>query len=208
MASAWDQGGYPVPHAPAYRHPRFVLYADGRLLRPDGSDAHGVPAYAVAHLDRMEALGLRRALLHVTAGVDFGVVPVPDAPDTRTRVSLRGRIVHARINALGLDGMITAAQRRARERLRTVLSGVTRFPGVAWQPAEYEVRRLPVDEASIALEWPGPDLPEGECGIIPPAAYDAFPESFAQGGSYTAKGTAFFLWVRPLLPGQQGCRAY
>ena len=197
-----------MPNAPAYRHPRFVLYSDGRLVQPDGSDVHGVPAYALAQLDRAEALSLRRALLHVTAGVDFGVVPVPDAPDTRTRVALRGRVVHARVNALGLDGMITEAQRRARELLRAVIERADAFPARAWAPAAFEVRRLPVDEASIALEWPGPELPPGECGTIPAEEYGAFPESFAQGSSYTAKGTAFFLWVRPLLPGQQGCRAY
>ncbi len=208
VAAAWEQGGYPLPHTPAYRRVRFALYADGRLLTPDGSDRHGVPAYAVADLDRAQALGLRRALMRTTAGVDFGVVPVLDAPDTRTRASLRGRVVHARVNALGLDGMITEAQRRARERLRAVIERADAFPARAWAPAAFEVRRLPVDEASIALEWPGPELPPGECGTIPAEEYGAFPESFAQGNAYTADGRAFALWVRPLLPGQQGCRGY
>ncbi len=208
VAAAWDQGGYPLPNTPAYRRVRFTLYADGRLLRPDGEDAHGVTAYAVADLDRSEAMRLRRALSMATAGIDFGIVPVPDAPHTRTRVSLRGREVHATVNALVLDEMITDAQRAARVHLRAVLQRADSFAHQPWAPAAYEVRRLPVDEASIALEWPGPVLPPGECGTIPAEEYGAFPESFAQGNAYTADGRAFALWVRPLLPGQQGCRGY
>ncbi|MFM9135649.1 MAG: hypothetical protein ACKOT0_09510 [bacterium] len=206
VAASWQQGGYPLPNTPAYRSVNFVLYADGRLLSPDGTDPHGVTTYGVADLDRADALGLRRALLRATAGVDFGVVPVPDAPDTRTRVALGGQVVHSRVNALGLDGMITDAQRRARERLQAVIARAHRFPALPWSPSSYEVRRMPVNEASIALEWPGPRLPAGDCGTIPAATYADFPDGYAQGSAYTADGAAFALWARPLLPGQVGCR--
>ena len=206
VAAAWVEGGYSIPGSLGYRTALFTLYVDGRLLTSGDVDVHGVPTYRIAQLNPTQSRSLRVSFFRATSGVVFGDVPVADVGYTRTRATMHGVVAWQRINALGMDTGLTSAQRQARQRLQGVIDAAIARPSGAFAPTAYEVRRVRMDDPSIQVQWPGPRLPASECGTIGASAYAAFPAEFGQGSAYTWRGTAFALWVRPLLPGEAGCR--
>ena len=191
---------------PNYPAIAFRLYADGRLITPDGLDIHGVTAYRVAPLTVPASRALRKSIERATRNIDFGFVPVADVGYTHIRVALNGRSTFTRINALSMSTGLTASQTRARQRLQSVISQTGRYAAVPFAVEAFEVRRLDVDGPIAQLEWPGPDLPGETCGTLDADAYAELPTTFQQGSAYTWRGTAFSLWFRPLLPGQEACR--
>jgi len=205
VASAWVEGTYSLSGVLGYRSVHFTLYADGRLFVPGAEDAHGVWTFDVSRLDRSDIQRLRQALAGAMHDVDFGDVPVADVGYTRVRVIVEGQVVQARINALGMDTGLTDSQREARNRLERIIERATGFAAVPFAAQTYEVRRITRGDPGIQLEWPGPDLPKGDCGTIPAATYAAFPDSYRQGNRYTWRGQQFDLWTRPLMPGQRAC---
>ena len=206
VAAAWTAGGFPLPLNPNYRTVHFRLYADGRLVTPNGADVHEVPAYRVAQLPSSGARALRQDLHRATSNVDFGFVPVADVGYTYVRVAHDGRTAYTSINALTMTYGLTRSQREARKRLSALIDSTADISGRAFQPESYEVRRIAADDPTIQLEWTGPDLPATSCGLIAADAYADFPATYRQGNSYTWRGEAFTLWLRPLLPGETGCR--
>ena len=206
VAAAWVEGAFTIPSRLGYRVPVFSLYADGRLLTSGDPDVHGVSTYRLARLSPTEARDLRRSFFDATHDVDFGLVPVADVGYTRTRAHFEGGVAWQRINALGMDTGLTPAQRQARSRLQSIISGAIAVAATPFSPRHYEVRRIQIADPSTQIEWPGPDLPAGDCGRLPAAAYDGFPADFQQGRAYTWQGSSFALWLRPLAPGEKGCR--
>lgn len=205
IASAWVEGTYSLPGVLGYRSVLFTLYADGRLFAPGAEDSHGVWTFDVSRLDRRDAHRLREALAQAIHDVDFGDVPVADVGYTRVRVIAEGEVLQTRINALGMDTGLTDEQREARNRLERIIKRATGFAAVPYAAPTYEIRRATRGDSGIQLEWPGPDLPAGDCGTVPAATYAAFPDSYRQGGRYTWRGQQFDLWTRPLMPGQRAC---
>lgn len=205
VAAAWVEGAYSMTGALGYRDRHFTLYADGRLITPGSPDAHGVESLRQASLAPAVSRDMRRALLEATAGVDFGDVPVADVGYTRTRVSVDGRVAHARVNALLMTLGLPDAQRNARKRLVDLIDTWKTHPSVPFTPVAYEVQLRTIDEPMIQLEWPGPPLPARECARISPRTYARFPATFQQGNAYTYRGKSITVWVRPLLPGESGC---
>lgn len=206
VAAAWVEGAFTIPGTLGYRVPVFSLYADGRLLTSGDPDDHDVPTYRIARLSPSGALGLRRSFFDATHNVDFGFVPVADVGYTRTRAHFQGGVAWQRINALGMDTGLSSAQRQARLRLQAVIDQALAIPAHSFSPRHYEVRRIQIGDASAQIEWPGPDLPVGDCGQLSAASYDRFPDDFQQGRAYTWQGESFALWLRPLAPGDTGCR--
>jgi hypothetical protein len=205
VATSWVQGTYSLSGVLGYSTVNFTLYADGRLFTPGGDDEHGVWAYEIATMTPSESRTLRRALARAIDGVDFGDVPVADVGYTRVRIAIDGRVLRASINALGMDTGLAPEQRRARDRLERIIDRAMDTPSSTFGPDVYEVRLITRGEPGIQLEWPGPALPAGDCGIVSAATYDAFPDSYRQGSHYTSGGRQFEIWTRPLLPGQRAC---
>lgn len=206
VASAWTGGGYPLAQNPNFRTVHFRLYADGRLLTASDADRHGVPSYRIAELSSSAARDLRADFHGATSAVDFGFVPVADVGYTHVRVAYEGRTAYTSINALAMTGGLTRDQRASRERLSALIDSTTDGHAREYLPEAFEVRRIAADSPTIQLEWPGPDLPVNACGHLGADAYADFPETFRQGNAYTWRGEAFTLWLRPLLPGETGCR--
>lgn len=205
VAAAWVEGAYSMTGALGYRDRYFTLYADGRLITPGAPDAHGVESLRQASLAPAESRDMRRALLEATAGVDFGDVPVADVGYTRTRVSVDGRVAHARVNALLMTLGLPDAQRNARERLVDLIDTWKTHPSAPFSPEAFEVQLRTISDPMIQLEWHGPPLPARECARISARTYARFPVTFQQGHAYTYRGKSITVWVRPLLPGESGC---
>lgn len=207
VAASWVEGTNSLSGVLGYRTTHFTLYADGRLITPGVDDAHGVPSWRVATVTADANRRLRGSLARAIDDVDFGDIPVADIGYTRVRVVLDGRVLRARINALGMHTGLTEEQRRARERLERIILRAATGSAEPFAPETYEIRRITRGDPGIQLEWPGPALPAGDCGTIPAASYAAFPASYRQGNRYTWRGQQFDLWIRALLPGQRACRS-
>lgn len=207
VASAWVEGTYSLAGVLGYRSVHFTLYADGRLMTAGADDARGVTTYEIARISLRQSRQLRELLVRATDEVDFGDVPVADVGYTRTRVVLDGQVTTSKTNALQMDTGLAPAQIQARERLRRVIQRFEDVPAEPFIPEAYEVRLIERDVPGIQLEWPGPSLPDGDCGQISRADYLDFPADYRQGSRYTWQVRQFDLWVRPLMPGERPCRS-
>ena len=206
VATAFVEPGFTLVGRFGYRTILFTLYDDGHVVATGPDDEHGVTTFTEGHLAHEQVLQLRRDLARATTGVDFGDIPVADVGYTRTRAVVDGRVVRTRINAFDMDMGLTPQQLRAREALRAVIEGAQGFATRPSATRRYEVRQSDAGDPQVQVEWPGPRLPDGECGTISAATYSRFPAQFTQGSAYYVSGRALTIWVRPLLPGERACR--
>ncbi len=224
-------GGY-VPYAVAMgARPALTIYGDGRaftlresrtyLGAPPGLARGSVP---VATLRRLAGRAARSGLF---GHIDLGTPQVTDLGST-TVIFRPGTAAAQQASAYALsfrdaDGGLTAIQRQWRADLRDLIKELTaavRHPGGSeWLPASIDVTEPVSDSAASGTPraWPGP-VPErllalhrggGRCGVLSGAGARRvyLAARINSGTRWRVAGRVRQLIVRPLLPGERGCRA-
>ena len=227
-------GGLRAPH-PGRLPSRWVLYGDGRVLTPLGTDAQrgsALRTVAVTSLSPADIGVVLRAAREAglnEAPVDYGRARVEDAGNTLITLLHEGATVTHTIHALEVGGSgLSADQLSARRRVHSFLRQLEELP--AWlgldSPASTELVPTsvavwaepfpPRTGSDAVVAWPGPDLTRGgvvshygRCFVLTGPALDrALPtlRSAPSSVRWTAQGKSWLLAIRPLYPDEgPGC---
>lgn len=212
------------PDGTAVTHGPTTLEYPGRML--PNLVTHDVPDDVVAALlAQAEEAGL-------LAEVAYGTPPVADAGATRLTIRRDGDTWVHRAEALGIGGPdedagsfaasgLSDDERAAREALTAFLDDVRTAVVEAeetgsWEPDAFAVMTRPVDPtaetaepAPATLVWPLAQAP-GECTVVEGEDATVLAEALGEARANDRlehDGEVMDLWVRVLLPGDEGCGA-
>lgn len=231
-------GGFVPVEAVFGALPEFTLFADGRVLVV-GPTTLEYPGAALPNLvtTTLDDAGVQAAVdAAVKAGVgdkvDFGNLPVADAPTTTFTLRKDGRVVTSEVYALGFEDapMLAGAQRENRRRFSELAERLRHFGATASEPYR-------ADAVSV-LVTPYPEPAPGDPAPVPAPATAAWPlGDLGAGGAemfggrclgfagadaarvldaaaaarsntrWTSAGKAWALTFRPDFPGTTPCAA-
>ncbi|GAA0269021.1 hypothetical protein GCM10009539_65180 [Cryptosporangium japonicum] len=228
-------GGFTPPSWTYSRIPMVSIYADGRVITEGPQvtiyPAPAMPNLQVATISRSKVDELVGAARRAGVGVptDYGQPGVADATTTRFTLVEDGTKATTEVYALSEtrdeDPALTAAQRQARERMRTLLTTLRRPPGgdeTSYAPtslaAVVSAYTAPGSETPPpARAWRGAALPGP---VVGPADLhcvtttgDALRSVLADAESanvqtpWTYDGKQWSVAFRPLLPDETGCES-
>lgn len=216
--------------------PSVVIYGDGTVVTQGAVPAifpgPALPPLFTGTLDPETVSALLADALAAGVGsedLDFGDIPVADAPSTVIRVITDGGEASTGVYALGFgdpDGdFLTDEQRALRDRfndlvrsIESAAADVAETPYVANElaflvtPYTFEP-----DPPQTEMAWPlddlatiGVDLNGVRCATVSGADLDAVTAALADANSltpWTSEGDRYALTWRPLLPHENGCEA-
>ena len=237
MLRVAQTGGFTGPDTVASRLPELSVYGDGRMIF-DGPvvmiyPGPALPNVQVRMLSPQQVTDLveQAVAAGVRAGADFGQPGVADATTTEVTVVTAAGEQRIAANALREarddDPMLTAAQKRARAKLRDFLDRADKLaaaPGAqAYRPEILAAVATPYVEPGDDLparpegkQWPGPALP-GEpltealklsCVTATGEQRDAVLAAAKDAHATTpwiSGGNGWTVRLRPLLPDETGC---